>query len=287
MAFNWEQYVAGSEAVTRESVIKAPFNWAGGKSKSLPYLLQYLPYRDGYIEPFGGSGAVLLGRVKSDFEVFNDRHSGIIAFYRCLRDEVKTNKLMDYLQLVLHSREEFVDCKNTWSDCTDDVERAAKWYVSIVMSFSSLGRNFGRSIKSGVNMAISIRNKIDKFPIIHERIKNVQIENQDAYEMLKDYDNKDHVFYLDPPYYDVYSGTYAHEMTRAEHISLLERVMCMEAFVAVSSYDNELYNSYDWDHVYEWEVPVSIKAMAFREENGKAGNVNMRTKATEKLYIKE
>lgn len=287
--FNWLEAISDFDSLEgkRETILKSPFSWAGGKTKSVQHILPNLPYRETYIEPFGGSGVVLLNRVKSKLEVFNDRHSGIIALYKCLRDERKTLQVQDYLSCLLHSREEFIDCRDHWNDCTDDVERAAKWYYSIMMSFSSLGRNFGRSVSGGNNLASRFKNRLSHLSVIHQRIKDVLIENQDAMDIIRDFDSSNSVFYLDPPYYGVYSGTYKHEYTEKDHINLLDTVMNMKGFVAVSSYDNDLYKSYDWDKVYDWEVLVSIKAMAFREENNKKDRVNARQNAKEMLFIKE
>ena len=40
---------------------KPPFPWIGGKEKIAPYILQTFPAKLAqYVEPFGGSGAVLL-----------------------------------------------------------------------------------------------------------------------------------------------------------------------------------------------------------------------------------
>lgn len=274
--------------VRREEVIRAPFSWPGGKSKSIREILPHLPYRNSYIEPFGGSGAILLARQPSNLEVFNDRHSGVVALYRCIRDEDKLQKLVKRLELIIHSREEFRWCKNTWESYEDDIERAARWYYMLMFSFSSLGRNFGRATKGKAQLAKAVANHLKDFDRLHCRVKNVIFENQDYRSMLLDFDNPDAVFYLDPPYYQVHSGTYKYEMTSDEHRDLLNQVMRMEGYVAVSAYSNELYNSYDWDKKLNWETPVSIRGMAFHEENHKTKWENsQRENASETLYIKE
>ena len=39
-----------------------------------------------YIDVFGGSGAVLLGKPKSKFEVFNDVDGELVNLFHCIRD---------------------------------------------------------------------------------------------------------------------------------------------------------------------------------------------------------
>ena len=67
-------------------------------------------------------------------------------------------------------------------------------------------------------MAGKIRNKLELFPDIHARFKRVQVENQDWEDCIKDYDSTDAVIYCDPPYCDVYRGTYKNEMSPKRHL---------------------------------------------------------------------
>ncbi|GAG08047.1 unnamed protein product, partial [marine sediment metagenome] len=184
------------------NILRAPFGYPGGKSRSLGNILPHLPYRNKYIEPFGGSAAVLLARKPSKLEVFNDRYAGVVAFYRCLRDPILFPKLLEWLDLTIHAREEFTWCKNTWENPDDPVERAGRWYYMVQSSFGSIGRNWGRQTTRS-SMAGKIRRKLKLFPEIHERFFNVQVENQDWEDCLRDYDSPDAVIYCDPPYVDV------------------------------------------------------------------------------------
>ena len=285
----FEDLERNSEPKSKDVVVRAPFGYPGGKSKSAVHILPRLPYRDSYIEPFGGTGAVLLERHLSPLEVFNDRYAGVVAFYRCIRDKAKMNALCDRLELTLHSREEFVWCKETWEHLEDDVERAARWFYMVQYSFASKGRNFGRSICSRGHMAGKIGNRIKEFPSLHERMKKVQIENQDWRDCLADYDSPTSVFYLDPPYIDAYHGTYKHEMSHDDHRLMLQAIFNMQGFVAVSGYSNQLYEDQNWDARYEWEVFISIKGAAFTEGNNKANMaaIDERGHAKEVLWIKE
>jgi DNA adenine methylase len=271
-----------------DRIVRAPFGYPGGKTKSVPNILKHLPYRSRYIEPFGGSGAVLLARHKSKLEVLNDKYLGVVAFYRCLRDEKKLYKLIELLELTIHSREDFVDSKNQWENTYDDVERAAKWYYMVNYSFSSLGRNFGRATSHKGIIAGKIRNKLKHFPAIHTRLRKVQIENQDWYDCVNDYDNHDTVFYLDPPYVDVYAGTFTHELPKDEHLKLLETIFKLKGFVAVSGYSNPLYETQPWDHRFSWESFVTIESCVYKGNNKEClEGKTKRQYAEEVLWIKE
>jgi len=270
-------------------VLRAPFGYPGGKTKSVPNILKHLPYKKIYVEPFGGSAAVLLARQPVDLEVYNDRYGGVVAFYRCLRNPEKYQQLIDYLELTVHSREDFVDAKETWCDESDDVVRAAKWYYMVNYSFAAVGRNYGRSTSSSGVMGGKIRNKLKHFDHLHNRLKRVQIENQDWYDCIRDYDGKDTVFYLDPPYVDAYPGTYKYEMKHDDHRRLLETIFSLRGFCAVSGYSNPLYENQSWDAKYSWETFVSIEGCAFTEGNCKLAlkDVTKRSNIEEVLWIRE
>ena len=272
---------------SKNQILRAPFGWPGGKSKSLEQILPHLPYREKYVEAFGGSGAVLLARAKSKIDVYNDRYGGVVCFYQCLRDPALFERLTGWLELSLHAREEFSWCKETWSNHRDPVERAARWYSMIQASFGSIGRNWGRQV-NGNSMAGKIQRRLQEFPALHERLKDVQIENQDWADCLRDYDDRDAVFYLDPPYVDVNRGTYKSEMSIESHRALLETVFSLDGYVAVSGYSNPLYEEQDWDQRYEWDAFVSIQSI------GGAGNgketlkgLEARGSVKEVLWVKE
>ena len=278
-----------TEPVIKKELLKPPFPYPGGKSRSVPTILEHLPTRSSYIEVFGGSAAVLLAKTPSKLEVYNDRYGAVVDFYRCMRDPEKLERLMDMIDLSVHAREEFQWCKETWENQSDIVERAYRWYYLVNYSFASLCRNFGRGTSRTNNMSGKARRKLKLFPTIHERFKNVLIENQDWKQCLHDYDHEDAVFYLDPPYVDTDSGIYKNKMKHDCHRDLIDTVMGMKAFVAVSGYSNPLYDNNDWDDMVEWDAYVSIKSAAYSEGNNKEHlkDVETRGHAKEKLWIKE
>jgi len=278
-----------NSGAVREDYVRAPFGYPGAKDRSLKEILPHLPYRVGYCEPFGGTGAVLLARHESKLEVFNDRYAGVVAFYRCVRDPAKIHQLVDRLQLILHSREEFIWCRETWENCEDDVERAARWYYMTAVSFGQQGRHFGRSVRTLSQIGPKLVRNLELFAGVHNRMKCVQVENLDWRHCLKDFDCEDMVWYMDPTYYEYSKGMYMHEMTKADHKEMLERIQYLRGFVALSGYDNELYNSYPWDEKYEWRVHNSALGLAFTDTNNLAGKERELTRgySTEVLWIKK
>ncbi len=275
----------------RENYVRAPFPYPGAKSRSIQHILPHLPARGFYGEPFGGSGAVLLSRNASDLEVFNDKFAGVTCFYRVIRSPLTLNKLLDRLQLCLHSREEFMWCRDTWKNCDDEVERAARWYYMVMTSFASQGRHFGRCVKSAVKAQIGakLKNNLKMFQDVHRRLLHVQIENQDWRQCLKDYDQHDAVWYIDPPYYQYAKGMYECELTKEDHRELLERIFDLKGFVALSGYENEIYDKYHWNDRYSWTVISTTLAQGFTESNNLLAHADSMKRGTAKevLWLKE
>lgn len=248
----------------RTDYVRGPFNYPGSKASSIKHILQYLPYRDSFIEVCGGTGAVLLARNASRCEVFNEVNSGIVSLYRCIRDVELCKQLSERLELTPPaSAQEFLWSRDTWEhDVTNDVERAARWYYSVAHSFNGKGVSFGRSSKSP--SAGKIYENIKLFWPIHNRIKNVTLENLDWRQCFNDYKHlgRSVVWYVDPPYWTT-TGYYKSHWIDRDYYEFCERIQSLNGgFVAVSDYDSPLhpYNKYTfWTDKVNWEVSSGIE----------------------------
>lgn len=263
-------------------ILKAPMGYPGGKSRIVQHILPLLPYRGVYVEPFGGSGAVLLARRASKLDVYNDRYGGIVSFYRCLQNPKLLDALIERLKYTIHSREDWHYCKETWDcDWLDPVERASRWYYMLRYSFAGKGGAFGRSTSAASNLSGKIQQSLPYFYPLHQRLQSVQIENRDWRTILHDYDGPDVVFYLDPPYLACTDQTYqamgGPTFRYEDHAELISTIFTLRGFVALSGYANPLYDQQDWDGVHQWDAYVSM-------DQGKGGE---RTTNKETLYIKE
>lgn len=71
------------------TVLKAPFPWFGGKSRVAPMVWRYFGQVKNYVEPFFGSGAVLLGRPTpfESAETVNDKDGFVANFWRSVQSD--------------------------------------------------------------------------------------------------------------------------------------------------------------------------------------------------------
>ena len=268
-------------------VVRAPFGYCGSKSQGLKHILPMLPYRRSYVEVFGGSGVVLLNRRPSTIDVYNDRFGGVVTFYRCLRNEAKYLKMMEWLEATVNSKEEYIWCRDTWENCTDDVERACRWFYSMHYSFGNKGTAWGRKVTS-TPLAV-VKNRFPSFSTAHRRLAGVQIENASWEKILNDYDHPEAVFYLDPPYIATDGREYTYGMNHDDHRRMLNTIFRMKGFVALSGFANTLYDNFSWDDRISWKQTCSMAGNANNEGNNKAHLKGLESyhSAEEVLWIKE
>lgn len=270
---------------THEIRLQPPFRYPGSKSRMLDSILPHIPYARGYVEPFGGSGAVLFSRRPSKLEVFNDIDSGIVNFYRCMRDPALFERLCDLLELTIHSREQWVEAKERFDKEDDSVMRAFYWYYKTMYSFGALGRNFGRATAPSANIG-KIYERIPDFPAIHYRLRNVQIECQDWHKILDDFDNEDTVFYIDPPYVECDTSVYKSILTRQQHADLIDHVFSLRGQAVVSGYANPIYDGQNWDDVITFDAFVAVAPTKNSAANHKDGITGERSSVKERLWIR-
>lgn len=220
----------------------------GNKTSVLHILYALFPLNyERYIEPFGGSGAVLLGKKKTDkFEVYNDFNHNLVNLFRCMRDRplafikelgfyplnsrddfnvirdfFKHEKFNDkYLdeevnltKIILPELktneviELYSKLKNDY-----DLRRAVMFLKLLRYSYSSVGKSFACQ-------PFSVASLFSLIEQVSKRLENTVIENQDFEVLIKHYDRENAFFYCDPPYY---SSEYVYQcgFTWEDHLRL-------------------------------------------------------------------
>ena len=148
--------------------------WIGGKRLLRKEILGCFPEDIGrYIEVFGGAGWVLFAKEKQagQLEVYNDRDGNLVNLYRCIK--YHCSALQEELQWLLSSREQFYDYKAQMDmRGLTDIQKAARFFYLIKISFGSDYRTFATSSKS-------IENAMDYLGKVQRRLQGVVIENKD------------------------------------------------------------------------------------------------------------
>ena len=225
---------------------RAPFPYFGGKQYLTDHLLALMPEHDVYVEVCGGSGAFLFAKPPVALDVYNDLDTGLVNFFRVLRDEKRAKRLRELLELTPYSREEWAECKSTWQYASDEVEMARRWFVGLVQSFSKTPSSHGWSYckQPGGHAVSKFRGLVDALPDAVKRFRMVQVDHLPALECIARYDAPNVLFYVDPPYLPETRKAhgYRHEMSADDHAELLELLCGVQGMVLLSGYRSPMYD---------------------------------------------
>jgi DNA adenine methylase len=224
-------------------------NVAGAKARIAPWIVSHFPPHKIYVEPFGGSGAVLIAKPESKMEVFNDRAGGLVHFFQVLAAEPAN--LIKRVDGLLYSA--FRDSRPT----TDPVEIAARFFLHNNTTWPAAnGNSFRRqkcpdkNDKTGRSVAVIFQKRKTLLAQTAARLRHVIFENGDALEVIKRYDGPEVLFYVDPPYYgERRANLYRHEMMdEASHRALATALHECRGAVVLSGYASALYSELygDW-----------------------------------------
>jgi DNA adenine methylase len=226
------------------------FGWYGGKFNHLEWLLPLLPKAHHYCEPFAGSAAVLLNREPSPVETYNDIDGDVVNFFQILRDQPE--EITRAIALTPFSREEFYRAINGSTRGISKLELARRFYIRArqartgLAQTATLGRwaNCKNTSRSGMSGVVSRwLGGVEALNEIATRLLRVQIENRPAIDVIRLYDDKNTLFYCDPPYLHETRGdskAYGFEMDEEQHLNLAAMLRKCKAKVAISGYRCDL-----------------------------------------------
>jgi DNA adenine methylase len=200
-----------------------------------------------YIEPFLGGGSVLLNKERSCEEWANDVDPGVMTLWRVIRDQ--PGKLEKILSKLKYSESTFEDAADRGFFRTD-LERAVNEYVVRRMSRGGMMKSFSSSnrLRGGKPGDVNgWETSLKQIPVISARIQEVTLLNKNTLDILKIFNSRNVVAYIDPPYLPetrVSSDVYRYEMTADQHHLLLNCLKNFKGKVLLSGYRNDTYDAY-------------------------------------------
>ena len=244
--------------------LMTPLVYYGGKSKLAEDVISCIPPHSTWVDVFGGGAAVTLSKKPSEKEYYNDI-GFVYTFFKVLRE--RGEELYDKLILTPWSRKEFEHCLK-WREEDDELEKARMWFTNINQGFTHEESCTSWLINKGANSSQAFANRIDMLPQVIARFRRIVIECRSFEELIPLYDNKNVVFYCDPPYIAesrvADGGGYEHEMSWEEHDHLLWMLNRADAQAVVSGYPSPLYDYY----LKDWKLKTVVRPSAIH--NGKA-----------------
>jgi len=235
--------------------LRPPVKWHGGKFYLCQRIIEQFPPHHTYVEPFGGAASVLLNKVPSPVEVYNDLDQRITRLFRVLRDHGP--ELQRRLSLTPYSELEFEDADK---DVGDEIEQARRDFIRWRLSLGGRGDSFSftlHRVRRGMADVVSgYLSMIDEqLPLIVERLRTVEILCRPALDVIRAWDSPKTVHYCDPPYvpetrHEGSRSIYGCEMTEEDHRELAKVLKSCRGKVVLSGYPSALY-----DELYgEWRT---------------------------------
>ncbi|HFG7030355.1 TPA: DNA adenine methylase [Acinetobacter baumannii] len=159
------------------------------------WILSYFPKHKVYVEPFGGAASLLLNKLPSTIEIFNDLNIDVFNFFNILRDNECSQKLAELINLTPYSRMEY---KAAFKKTDDKIEKARRFLIRSHMTVFSdaLIQNTSSSPSSLIE---SWNDQPKCIQYASQRLKKTIIENMDPFEVIDKYDGNETLFFIDTP----------------------------------------------------------------------------------------
>jgi DNA adenine methylase len=233
--------------MTTKPILKYP----GAKWRLAEWILHHLPPHQMYIEPFLGSGAVFFNKKPSAYELLNDRDRDIVNLFRVMRD--CGQELAERIELTPWARQEYLTQEIEFNQpdgarSDDPIENARRFLVRCWQAHGVRTDQLSGWRHVGPNchaMTVALWRRLpERLRVVIDRLKDAEIECQDAITLIEAYNQSHILIYADPPYVrSTRHGTYyKHEMTLEEHQHLLDVLDAHRGPVVLSGYAHPLYD---------------------------------------------
>jgi DNA adenine methylase len=183
---------------------KPILRWQGSKSRMLKHILPLITPHVCYCEPFFGGGAVLFAKERASTEVINDINGNLVALYRNLQFHLPA--LLGEIEWLFSSRQNLHDF--IAQPGLTELQRAARFLLVNRTSFGGNMHSFGVAKTKAGGVGFNHGKISDLIGEAHKRLNGVVVENLSYERCLKNYDSKDTLHFIDPPYQNATNGGY-------------------------------------------------------------------------------
>jgi DNA adenine methylase len=227
-------------------MIRSPLTYYGRKGTIAPWLIENFPPHDLYVEPFVGSGAVVMTKPKTEKEIICDIDPELVNFHLQVRDNWRLLK-----SICRHDfrKEFFLWALDNYKTITDPLEAARAYYSTNRQAYRGLPRTRSWDERKPREFLGGLQ----RFEAAANRLAGVAIRCLHYRTALLLHDGPETFFYMDPPYLFPErpgsvqqrfrdDGVYWHEMGKPEqHIPMLRLIKQLNGKVMISGYPSKLY----------------------------------------------
>lgn len=211
-----------------QGILKPPIKLIGAKTRNRRILYSKFPAHRTYIEPFFGTGGVLLGKPKSELEIINDFDPYVVNFYKYVQRFPTT--MLAYLQKLMEkgaSKELFLDWRSRLTETNSPYMKACLYYLVNKHCFNGIVRfNEKGECNSSWGKEKTGRGIITKdwMNLVSSRMSDVFLFCSDAMEFIENVVQEspgdDLFMFVDPPYRNCQTVYRGKKFTDEDHIKL-------------------------------------------------------------------
>ena len=228
--------------------MNAILKYPGAKWRIADWIIENMPTHHSYVEPFFGSGAVFFNKPLSNIETINDLDGEVVNFFEVVRD--MSEELAAKIYMTPYARAVYGGVYEQPHVTTiSKLDRALRFCIKINMShgFRSNSKVGWKNDIQGreKSYALQVWNKLPEIVMrAAERLKEAQIEQRPALDVIKRFNHPRCLIYCDPPYLlrTRRGKQYNIEMSDRDHEELLHALLVSKSKVMISGYESDLYN---------------------------------------------
>lgn len=212
------------------------------KFKISDWVLSHFPKHKVYVEPFGGCASILLNKLPSEVEIYNDLNDDVFNLFRILQDSERAERLIHALHNTPFSKAEY---NAAFRNTSNLIEKARRL---LVRSQLDLFNNDKDPLSLNIPHILNTWNEqphILKYA--SERLKNTIIENRDALDIIDLYDSDETLFFIDAPL----------NRDQFDHVekALISKLTSIQGKVIMCGWNNALYQ----DSLIGWNKKIRLQ----------------------------
>lgn len=221
------------------------FPYPGSKWTLAPKYVKLFPSHSIYVVPFVGSAAEFAVKEPSKREVVNDIDGNVYSVFAVLRDKRLFKELIYLLRNTTNDRRHYYECHDRlrFEKNLSILDRAYNFLSIANLGYQGVHPTETRSYSCGLlKKASRLRTLIPALKAWRNRMRNVECENRDAFEIIDIYDSDKTLFIMDPPYHESTRRSHIYAHDNFDHRKFLKQIQRLKGKAFVCGYENGLYD---------------------------------------------